>query len=263
MSVDVRGSASSGPTTTDDATHGAVLAFWDRFYKTNPTSGAISGRNLSAAHRALSFFGPVSGRHLIDIGCGRGEASAFFASLGAHVTAIDISDVAVRQTSELAAKLGVNERVTAISAHVSELRLSESADFAFGIMILHHVEPFEPFAAALSKLLKPAGRAFFLENNATSRLLMWARSNLAGRAWIRKDSDPFEHPLTSDEVDILRRYFDVQVDYPEMVYLQLIASQALGGLMAQPLRALDRLLYRSTRLRRYSYNQYLMLSHRV
>ena len=50
---------------------------------------------------ALAHFGSVAGARVLDLGCGNGEYSLFFAAHGATVTGIDQSPVAVSSLAEL------------------------------------------------------------------------------------------------------------------------------------------------------------------
>src|SRR5215472_12614035 len=45
--------------------------------------------------RAQRHFGDVRGRRLVDLGCGRGDSSLYFASLGADVISVDLSAAAI------------------------------------------------------------------------------------------------------------------------------------------------------------------------
>jgi len=99
----------------------------------------------------------------------------------------------------------------------------EQVDFVFGSMILHHIEPFEQFANQLRRVLKPGGKAFFFENSAASRLLVWFRQNIVGKLWVPKYGDKDEFPLMPQEIDQLRKRFQVMIIYPEMVFSGLSA----------------------------------------
>jgi hypothetical protein len=102
-------------------------------------------------------------------------------------------------------------------------------DAVFGSMILHHIEPFSQFAGILFQTLTPGGKAFFWENNAHSRLLVWWRENLVGRFGIPKHGDQDEFPLTPDELDELQARFQVRVEYPELFLFRLISIYLLRG----------------------------------
>lgn len=209
--------------------------------------------------RACEHFGDLRGRTLIDVGCGNGATSLFFASKGATVISVDLSPVAIRNLSEYCAKRNI-ETIRPVQLSALDLTLVGTADFVFGSLILHHLEPFDRFVAALRAVLRPGGKAFFWENNARSSLLIWFRQNVVGRLWVPKYGDPDEFPLTPAEVDLLRKRFAVQVEFPELVLFRLVSLYLLRGRLHAPFAWADRIGYRFRWLRQYSYKQYLLLS---
>lgn len=209
--------------------------------------------------RALAHFGDVRGKTVIDLGCGRGATSLFFGHHGAHVIAVDTSEQAIANLAAYCdARRVVNLEPRVLSALDLD-RLGE-ADFVFGSMILHHLEPFAVFAARLRQVLRPGGKAFFWENNARSRLMVWCREHVIGRWWIPKYGDADEFPLTPAEVDELRKHFGVEVEYPELVLFRMIPRYLFRGRGMAPFDYLDRVGYRWPTIRRYSYRQYLLLT---
>jgi 2-polyprenyl-3-methyl-5-hydroxy-6-metoxy-1,4-benzoquinol methylase len=208
--------------------------------------------------RAYEHFGDLNGRTLIDVGSGRGASSLFFASKGANVISVDQSAVATRNLSEYCEKRQIkNVRPVQLSAF--QLSQVGPADFVFGAMILHHLEPFPKFAAELRAAMRPGGKAFFFENSARSPLLIWFRENLVGRLWVPKYGDYDEFPLTPAEVDELRRHFAVQVEIPELLFFRKISIYLLRNHLRAPFAWADRAGYRFRWLRKYSYHQYLCL----
>ncbi len=237
--------------------------FWDGVFAHGGASdySRVEMPNLDDAilTSALGHFGDVRGKTLIDLGCGRGATSLFFAHHGARVIALDTSAQAI---GNLTAYCEAN-RVTNIEPRVlSALEIARvgAADCVFGSMILHHIEPFAVFAAGLRQALRPGGKAFFWENNARSQAMIWCRQNVIGKLWIPKHGDADEFPLMPSEVDELRRYFDVAVEYPELLLFRMIPRYLFRGRAMGPFAALDRLFYRVPAVRQYSYRQILRLT---
>jgi len=228
----------------------SVTAFWDEVYETK--EGARSPDSSCLA--ALEFFGNVRSKRLLEIGCGIGDNAVFWAKQGADVTAIDTSPVAVKKLRESSG--GAIKAIELDALHIDKLG---QFDFVCGSMILHHLEPFHVFARKLDQTMKPGARAFFFENNAMSQTLVWCREHLVGRFGIPKFGDDEEFPLTPGEVNLLRERFVVEQQYPQMLFFELISWYLLGRRLRAPLKALDRLAYR-TPLRRFSYRQYVMLT---
>lgn len=237
--------------------------FWDHIFEPGDSDADSRVEMPDAADpvllRAHEHFGDLSGRTLVDVGCGRGATSLFFASKGATVISVDLSSVAIRNLSDYCSRQGI-ENIRPVQLSALELQRVGTADFVFGRLILHHLEPFDRFVAALRAVVRPNGKAFFWENNARSSLLIWFRQNVVGKLWVPKYGDPDEFPLTPAEVDLLRERFAVQVEIPELVLFRLISLYLLRNRLQAPFAWADRVGYRFHWLRQFSYHQYLLLS---
>jgi 2-polyprenyl-3-methyl-5-hydroxy-6-metoxy-1,4-benzoquinol methylase len=233
-------------------------AFWDTIYGSTPYSRDLAADVQRALANAHTYFGPLQGRTLLDVGCGAGASSIFWALAGATVTAIDSSEVGIAALKRRCEQLGLTN-VRAVVANAMKIDELGPFDFVFGSMILHHLEPFGSFAGALRRSVKDGGKAFFYENNAASALLVWFRTNIVGKLWVPKHGDYDEFPLTRAEVDVLRELFNVRVEYPEMMFFQLAAIYVFRNRLHTPMRAIDTFLYNRNIGVSWSYRQYVML----
>jgi 2-polyprenyl-3-methyl-5-hydroxy-6-metoxy-1,4-benzoquinol methylase len=236
-----------------------TVAFWDRLYQGITSYSSGPDENIERALRsAQSFFHCRQGCKILDIGCGRGMTSIFWASTGAQVTAIDYSASAIAKLSEHCEQTGIANIKPVVGDAMAVDELGQF-DYVFGSMILHHLEPFGEFVPALRRTLKPNGKAFFYENNAASDLLIWFRNNLVGKLGVPKVGDEDESPLAPQEIDLLRKSFSVSVNYPEMMFFQLASAYLFRDHLGSGLKAIDDFLYKKNVGVRYSYRQYVLL----
>jgi SAM-dependent methyltransferase len=236
-----------------------AVAFWDRFYQeTTSFPLDVDERLAHALNSARNFFQCQGSCKILDIGCGRGASSIFWATTGAQVTAIDHSALAIAELSNRCEKMGITNIEPRVHDAMTIDQLGQY-DYVFGSMILHHLEPFSEFVQVLNRTLKTGGRAFFYENNAASNLLIWFRDNLVGKLGVPKYGDEDESPLAPGEVDQLRKVFGVTVSYPQMLFFSLGAPYLFRNRLRAGLKAIDDFLYRRDIGVRYSYRQYIML----
>ncbi|MEO8248720.1 MAG: methyltransferase domain-containing protein [Burkholderiales bacterium] len=105
------------------------------------------GARLDARLQAVADVACAIGKPktVIDLGAGRGELSAFFARIGAHVTAIDYSPQAtalIEKTLESSEDL--KNRVTVVQGSVTDVSIyPEQADLAVAADVVEHLDPAE------------------------------------------------------------------------------------------------------------------------
>jgi 2-polyprenyl-3-methyl-5-hydroxy-6-metoxy-1,4-benzoquinol methylase len=213
----------------------------------------------SVLKRALGHFGSVENRTVIDLGCGRGSASLFFAYHGANVISVDSSEAAINNLLKYCQDNGI-ANVTPLKMTAQEVRKLGRADFVFGSMILHHIEPFDEFSRSLRTVIQPGGRGFFWENNARSKTMIWFRKNLVGRLWVPKYGDSDEFPLTPSEVNEMGKYFHLEIEYPELLFFRMIPAYLLRGHLCSPFGMLDDYFFKYAAFKKYSYRQCVYLS---
>ncbi len=172
---------------------------------------------------SLDLLGNLDGKTLLDCGCGPGNTAIMFARRGARVHAFDIREENVEKARALSAANGVAVEVWQKDFENLDFP-DESFDLAFGSCVIHHVAA-DRAAGELARLLKPGGKAVFIENSARNPLLMLARNRLVGSFGIPKyGDDDEEYPLTGAEIEKLRRAFPgkVEVLFPKLVLFRLI-----------------------------------------
>ncbi len=104
---------------------------------------------------------PLTGRTVVDVGCGTGDLVRWFAGQGARVVGLDIPTLL---TQAVAAPRGGAERYVAGVGEAMPLAAA-SADRVVFAASLHHVAPARMADAIreAARLLRPAGRAVFIE----------------------------------------------------------------------------------------------------
>lgn len=115
----------------------------------------------------------LSGKTVLDIGCGGGILSESMAARGANVTGIDLSDKAlgVAKLHLLESGRRVDYRKESAEAHAAEA--PERYDVVTCMEMLEHVPDPSSIVAACAQLVKPGGHVFFstLNRNPKAYLL--------------------------------------------------------------------------------------------
>jgi 2-polyprenyl-3-methyl-5-hydroxy-6-metoxy-1,4-benzoquinol methylase len=84
--------------------------------------------------------GDIKGKRLLDVGCGLGEASVYFAILGADVTSSDLSQGMLDATTRLAKANDVTIKQHIASAEDMQLPPDAKFDIIYMGNLLHHVD---------------------------------------------------------------------------------------------------------------------------
>lgn len=175
---------------------------------------------------------------ILEIGCGRGSVASFLAR-NVSFTAIDISDVAVQETAEVARDNGIAGTYLLMNAEETGFA-DNSFDLICGTGILHHLN-LEKACAEIRRILRPDGCAVFLEPLGHNLLI-----NM-----FRKMTPQFrtvdEHPLLMKDLRDMRSHFD-QVDIRYFCLLSLAAvpfrKWKMFPVMKNTLGSMDRFLFR-------------------
>jgi 2-polyprenyl-3-methyl-5-hydroxy-6-metoxy-1,4-benzoquinol methylase len=148
---------------------------------------------------ALGEFGSLQGKRILDLGCGAGETSVYFALQGAEVSAVDISPKMIDVGKRLADRHSVKVDWRVMKAE--ELAFGDgSFDFVFGNGVLHHVI-LEPALREVQRVLRPGGTAVFIEPLGYNPVIEVYR-HLAKT--VRTET---EKPFTFKSLPVFRKYF--------------------------------------------------------
>lgn len=108
----------------------------------------------------LGHLGDVNGKALLDLGCGAGENSVYFALKGAHCTATDYSSGMVEKALQLAAANGVQIEGRTMNAMQLEFP-ADTFDIVYAANLLHHLPEPRATLREIHRVLKPGGKLCF------------------------------------------------------------------------------------------------------
>ena len=186
--------------------------------KYNSTFGHAQGGYSVARKNALyaSVLQSEKGKDILELGSLSWRKYIDFQNCPpAKLTCINISESATQKGRRLANKRGTSE----YAEHVFEVMDAHHLDFpdnsfdiVFGQEILHHLD-LEAATPEMARVLKPGGQIVFsepLERNPVGRLV---------RKMTPDKRTAFEKPLNKQELDILRRSFDLDLSYHQLLYV--------------------------------------------
>jgi ubiquinone/menaquinone biosynthesis C-methylase UbiE len=113
--------------------------------------------------RMLAEMGDLSGKRVVEFGCGTGWFTRKLAQKGAYVWAFDISDEAVKRVTALVKGSEIEGRVRVDRMEGEKLSYdSNMFDCVTGIAVLHHLDLRESLKE-IKRVLKVGGKAYFVE----------------------------------------------------------------------------------------------------
>jgi ubiquinone/menaquinone biosynthesis C-methylase UbiE len=247
-----------------DEVHRRELEFHDALSSPLVASSMPPGNPDDLERELLRKAGRVDGLDVLELGCGTGDLTLQLLARGARVTALDLSPGMVAITRERVDRFAGGDQGAFVVAPVERTGLASGRfDLIVGKWILHHSD-IARSVEEISRILRPGGRAIFVENSAGNPFLAFARRYLAGRYGIPRYGTVDEHPLTSKDYAIFaRRFSRIELFFPDFCCFQLLDRQILRfryPWLSMLFRGIDRAGAALQLLRRYSYHVILEAS---
>ena len=162
---------------------------------------------IEQVEAGVRWLGALEGLRVLEIGTRRGGMALYFATRGAHVTALDISSETFDGARARARDLVVEDMVEfrEYSGHLQDLPGGYDVVFAKSTLVL--MGDIDPVAKAVTACLAPGGRLLAIEN-ARGPLLLHAARVIRRRSWRPHGASYF----TSASMRAFAAHLDVQLE---------------------------------------------------
>jgi len=117
---------------------------------------------------------PLTGKRVLDVGCGGGILSEAIAKKGANVQGIDLSEKALKVAELHSLESGVQVSYELIAAEALAAREAGQYDVVTCMEMLEHVPDPSAIVQACATLVKPGGRLFFSTLNRNPKSYLFA-----------------------------------------------------------------------------------------
>lgn len=162
MTYDWRGEISSEPGSPEHLAEIERRFLGEAWFAQAPGAAPFSG---------LIPFDELTGKDVLEIGCGTGVHTRLLAGAGANVTAIDLTPTAVELTTRRLTLAGLLANV--VEADAESMPFPDASfDFVWSWGVIHHSENTQQVIGEIARVLRPGGRLAFMVYHRTS-LTYW------------------------------------------------------------------------------------------
>lgn len=197
--------------------------FWDREAKRFSVDDLDLSRLSPDLVGGFKVLGDVTGKTVLDCGCGTGTSACYLAR-SANVYAFDISEEMVKVTEQLAKRLGVDKNLHCKWINFYDMSYDEEGfDLVFGSYILHHLPDLGAAGKEIERVLRPGGKAVFVETWGENPVTSFIRGFVLKRfASFGSMASPTEHPLRYADVNAFgQRFSRYQLRFPYFCFFRL------------------------------------------
>jgi SAM-dependent methyltransferase len=143
--------------------HISEIDFHNKKYDENKESHYKSNISNILMTKVWEMMGDISGKMVVDYGCGTGWVTKKLLQKGAKVFAFDISQKAVKITKEVAESINLDANIQVEQMPAEKLNYEDNRfDIVLGVAILHHLD-LDVATKEIKRVLKKGGKAYFLE----------------------------------------------------------------------------------------------------
>lgn len=141
----------------------------------NPRQAMYERRRLYLAALDFLLKENLSGKAVLDYGCGLGEWGTLMATEGANVTLLDLSSAAIQIGLRRARASGVAVRGCARDANDLSCFSDAEFDLVFACAALHHTLKYPAALEELCRVIRPGGKLLLVETYGNNWILNFLR----------------------------------------------------------------------------------------
>ena len=211
----------------------ATLAQDRKFKLSNTKTHVELFPEIAHLKGVVPFFGDISNKKLLDLACGDGWTSLYFARSGAEVYSCDISPKCIELVNTYAIANDLSGRIHAKVMNAEEMQYADDFfDLVFVNAGLHHCHLVKA-TAEIKRILKPGGKLALIEDLGHHPLFV------VYRFFTKHKHTKFEKPLTEEDVAMIAAEFEgVMVRYQGLLNVFESTSR-----ISRVLEALDEKLF--------------------
>ena len=168
---------------------------------------------------ASKLFGDLQNKKVLEIGCGSGEVSVWFAKNGAQVSGADVSDESIKIAEHRSAENFTDNQIKFYACPAEHLPFADKFfDLIFVNVSLHHME-LESALKEFSRVLKPGGSFIAIEPMAFSETIQRMRaSELFTLLYPIRQETTTERILTENDLELISLYIGAMNYEPYRIF---------------------------------------------